>query len=337
MIINSILHMADLHLGTKNLRLPADKQKILTQENLDALADVFLQPCDIALICGDLFHSSVVSQKIMKNFFKQVERFAKPVLYICGNHDEKTNFSDTPTNFHVLNEQNNVFRTENIDFWCASSDYKNFDENKKNVLLLHGSISNKTDHDYLDLTKILTKKFDYVALGHEHNFWQGQTNSARLVYSGSLFSNGFDECGQKGYVLIDCKDFIPNFHPLKQRLFKILNISVSDISDFYKLKIKFQEQLAYEKQNVVRVVFSGYYQEGQKLNFDMLKSNYDGFYLEIVDKTKMKIDIEKYKNEPLSFKAEFIKLVEEADLSEEDKNKILRVGIEALQGDDLSL
>ena len=47
--------------------------------------------------------------------------------------------------------------------------------------------------------------------------------------------------------------------------------------------------------------------------------------------------IQKYKNEPLSFKAEFIKLVEQLECDEEEKNKILTIGLEALQGEDLSI
>ena len=60
MIVKTILHMADLHLGAKNLKLPSDKQKVLAQEHIQALAEVFSQPCDIVLVCGDLFHSNFV-------------------------------------------------------------------------------------------------------------------------------------------------------------------------------------------------------------------------------------------------------------------------------------
>ena len=336
MIVKTILHMADLHLGAKNLKLPSDKQKILAQEHIQALAEVFSQPCDIVLVCGDLFHSNFVSSKLKKAFWQQVENFAKPVLYVKGNHDERAMLSDAPANFHILDESNKVFRTENVDFWCASQNYKDFDKSKKNVLLLHGSVSNKTDNDYLEIEKLLTEKFDYVALGHEHSFWQGQSGQTTLAYSGALFANGFDECGQKGYIIVN-EDFKPHFQPLAQRNFKILDFSISDICDMQQLKEELKKLVSGQKQNIIRVVLRGYYQEGQEFDFDKLGSDYQGFYIEFVDKTKIKIDLEKYKNEVLSFKAEFIKLVEESELSEEDKNKILRIGIEALQGDDLSI
>lgn len=329
--------MADLHLGAKNLKLPLEKQKILLQEHLNSLEKVFNQKCDIVIICGDVFHSKIVSQKIINIFFKQVEQFAKPVLYVYGNHDEKINFVNKPKNFYILNEQSNVFRTENVDFWCLSKDYQNFDNSKKNVLLLHGSISNKMDHDYLDLSNIMSKNFDYVALGHEHSFWQEKKNKTILAYSGALFANGFDECGEKGFILLDCNSFNPVFQPLKQRNFKIINLSVSDISNFGGLEEKFKEMVSSEKQNIIRVIFTGYFQENQEFDFNKLKFDYNGFYIEFVDKTKIQIDIDKYKNEPLSFKAEFIKLVESSNLSEEDKNKVLKIGIEGLQGDDLSI
>ena len=62
------------------------------------------------------------------------------------------------------------------------------------------------------------------------------------------------------------------------------------------------------------------------------------FYIEIVDKSKLKIDIEKYKNELLSFKAELINLVEnQEELDEQQKSLICQLAIEALKGDDLSI
>ena len=63
----------------------------------------------------------------------------------------------------------------------------------------------------------------------------------------------------------------------------------------------------------------------------------DYFYIEIVDNSKLKIDINSLKNETLSFKNEFISLVENSELTESLKQEIINLGIEALKGEDFSL
>ena len=87
-----ILHIADLHLGVQNKKLPLDKQNIIKNEMLVQVENLFdkakLENFDVVLICGDLFHGKSVTSKIKHTFFSSVEKFQNPVLYIQGNHDE---------------------------------------------------------------------------------------------------------------------------------------------------------------------------------------------------------------------------------------------------------
>ena len=89
-----ILHTADIHLGAKNVRLSLDRQaKIREEQNrliTNLFSDAYRNDYDVVLICGDLFHSKNISSKITNNFFRSVENFVRPVLYVKGNHDEKT-------------------------------------------------------------------------------------------------------------------------------------------------------------------------------------------------------------------------------------------------------
>ena len=336
MVVKSFIHCADLHLGAKNPKLSLVKQKQLSQEHLEKLEDIFLSNTDVVVICGDLFHQRTVTKKISSIFFDYVKNFNKPVLYVCGNHDEKFEFDILPKNFYILNYHNPVFKTENVDFWCKDADFSNFDNEKINILLLHGEIFNKEDNDFIDVKKYLIKPFDYVALGHQHSFWQGDIDKIKLVYSGATFANGFDECGGKGFVKVDIqKPLTYSFVPVSQREFKIINFDISNIENDLVLKNRLSSIMKQEKDNLVRINLTGYYSEENKPNFNILA--FDNFYYEFVDKTKLKIDFQKYKNEPLSFKAEFIKLVEQLECDEEEKNKILTIGLEALQGEDLSI
>lgn len=341
MKIKKILHCADLHLGAKNIKLPPEKQKFLLQEHLKNLADIFCDKYDLIMICGDLFHNKTVSRKVINSFFNIIEKFSKPVLYIAGNHDENFEFISFPSNFIILNRKNCVYRTENIDFWLPKESYENFDENKINILLAHGEITNKKDNDYFDLTTFMTKKFDYIALGHEHAFSAEKVINTPVVYSGALFANGFDECGDKGFVVLDVIENTINFYfkSVMQTKYQIVDFNITPYENFEILKKSFIENMEkYNKNDITRVVLNGYYYENEKPNIEKLKELLkEFFYIEIEDRTRVKLNFEKFKNETLSFKAEFVNLVENSSIDEDVKNSILTIGLEALQGDDLSI
>ena len=76
---------------------------------------------------------------------------------------------------------------------------------------------------------------------------------------------------------------------------------------------------------------------GEERDINYLTKKFEsGFYfLSIEDKPKIKIDYMKYQND-ISLKGEFIRLViEQKDLTEEEKSKVISTGIRALSGEDI--
>lgn len=344
-----ILHTADIHLGAKNVKLSLDKQNQLKiEQNLlisKLFEDAYNQDYDIVLICGDLFHSKTVSSKVATNFFKAVEDFSRPVLYIKGNHDEKFVFSQMPKNFIVLDENNPNFQLNNTIFWGQVSPKfiaEHMDTNKSNILLLHGDIKNRNDRDYVDLNSYLSLPFNYIALGHIHSEEITKFGDIPVAYPGCLFSNGFDEVGAKGYieVLLDENGIIEKFVEFCTYSYKIVECDITGLIYYKDILKKASDSLKDCKQkDLVRLILTGYYsEECEKYPSSLLNElSNDYFYIEILDKSKLQIDFEKIKNEELSFKAEFLLLVEKGDEDEDTKNKICQIGIEALRGDDLSI
>ena len=344
----NFIHMADLHIGAKNKLLPSDKQELLKSERLQALSDLFLQAknCEneFMVICGDLFHSKTPQPKLVKQFFELVKNFSLPVIYVKGNHDEKWQ-GEYPDNFIILNQDRPCVSVGEVDVWSAIDSRiikENFDKKRKNILLLHGNIENPSDNDYVDIKGYLDIPFDYVAMGHIHTFKAFSFYGKNFVYSGSLFSNGFDECDEKGYVQVSMESKSQfKFIPLAGRYFRVCQVDKTGLKTTSEIVESINEQFATKKikpADLVRVELIGYFEEDEDLNLTMIKNAFlQQFYFEIIDKTRLKIDLEKLKNESLSFKAEFIKLVEESDLSPEDKTSVCLVGIEALKGEDLSL
>lgn len=345
-----ILHCSDLHLGVKNSKLSIDKMQILENEQIIAVGTLFEKAreegFDIVAIVGDLFHKKNLSSKIVNSFFDAVENFGRPVLYIYGNHDEKFEFKNVPSNFIILNKNQPYFKLLDCAFYHYQIDLdlleKVYNVKENNILLAHGNLTNIRDNDYINLTDILNKKhFDYIALGHVHSYEKFEYLSNLACYSGSLFSNGFDEMGDKGFVCVEIEDKKLNFAfcPFAKRRYMKVEVDITDLNDFNQLLNKINISMKdISKSDLVRIELIGYFNQDSEKYLTLLKEKLaDYFYVEIVDKSKIKIDFESIKNEQLSFKAEFLKLVNESEQDELTKAKICMLGIEALKGDNLSL
>ena len=341
------LHTADIHLGAKNIKLSLDKQsQIRAEQNalISRLFDRTGEDYDAVLICGDLFHNKSVPAGITSNFFRAVEEFGRPVLYIKGNHDEKFDFKNLPSNFVILDEDNPfVSFGDTVIYGQVSPETisKSYDKTKTNILMLHGDIQNRTSGDFIDVHQYVDKfDFKYVALGHVHSYSEFKLNKSVMVYSGSLFSNGFDESGDKGFVEIYTDELKFTFHPFATRRYMICSCDITDILSYKDMLNKIKAELsknACKESDLIRIILTGYYTEESNKYINAIKtelSNY--FYLEIVDQSKLKIDFDKIKEDTLSFKAEFLLLVEQNE-SGAVKEKICQLGIEALRGDDISI
>lgn len=346
------IHTSDLHLGAKFKKLSTLKANILREEEMHQVARLFDYAksidCKAIFISGDLFDGKTFSQKLMRSFFDIVEKSKIKTFYLRGNHDEEFITGKVPDNFIIFDDELQCYEFE--DFSVSGQQgsenlivpiYKN---NKFHFHLLHGDIFNPSSNDGINLRPFESAGIDYLALGHIHSFESGNLGEyGKFVYCGSLFSHGFDECGEKGFVEIEVEDHhaTHRFVPFSKRNFAICTIDISGIEKFDEICNKMRQELVkIEQNNLVRVVLTGSISEDCEKFMTELAGEFENkfFYFELVDNTKFKIDLNKIKEEKLSFKSEFLRLVEEDDsLTEEDKNLICRIGIEALRGDDLSV
>ena len=136
------------------------------------------------------------------------------------------------------------------------------------------------------------------------------------------------------------KDLSIEYIPFVSAGYKICECDITGFNSYNDLLTR-ARNVVDEKcslNDMVRLVLKGYYTEDNNKYLDNLKRDFsDYFYFEIVDNSKLFIDFDKLKNERLSFKAEFLKLVEENEDDETIRNKIWQLGIEALRGDDISI
>ena len=85
-----------------------------------------------------------------------------------------------------------------------------------NIVMLHGQDSVRPGEELIALPLLRNKSIRYLALGHIHSYKCEKLDlDGRYCYCGCLEGRGFDECGEKGFVLLDINgdrlssEFIP--------------------------------------------------------------------------------------------------------------------------------
>ena len=224
-----------------------------------------------------------------------------------------------------------------------------------NVVMLHGQIDTYgTDHGsdnffHYSLKEMSGHNIDYAAAGHIHQYHSGRIDSRGVYcYSGCLEGRGFDECGEKGFVLLDIVsdehggfsrlDF--QFIPFASRYFYDIGIDITGADSYRFIEQKADAVLSsIASIHLVRVKLNGKISPDLNPHPDWLQQRYseDFYFLRIEDHTRPVIHYEDYRYDS-SLKGEFIRLVLSApDLSEEDKEKIILEGIHSLSGEEVLL
>ncbi len=358
-----IIHCADLHLDSEIIGLSNDKSKIRREECLhtfERMVDFAVERgVSAIIIAGDMFDQAKVTAKTRLRIIKKIEKNSEiDFLYLSGNHDKTGSegyFGDLilPGNFKFFDENNNRFEYGNvcISGVCGNAKYDSmfydtlkFDSQKINILCLHGQVigyNSGKDGEVISLPKLKDKNIDYLALGHHHTFTQGRLDDRGVyVYSGCLEGRGFDETGDKGFVLLDIENGKINYEFVKfscRNLYEYI-FSVDDFSDWLSAEEQLLDEVKerFEKNSLIKLVLMGEHSLDFLIDYNSLgtKLNEYFFFAKIKDKTTLKISIDDYYADK-SVRGEFVRAVLQSDLSKEDKSKVISCGINALSGEEL--
>lgn len=352
-----IIHCSDLHIDSK---METNLSSVQARKRKDELLLSFEKMVEYAknnevraiIIAGDMFDTSRVRSE-SKNRIKNIIETNNDIdfLYLPGNHDADNfieQFDEVPKNLKLFSDNLISYEYDNVvisglKLTTANSknfyQILNFDENKINILTLHGQIANyssKTDAEKISLTKLKNKNIDYLALGHIHNFVVDRLDKRGVYcYSGALEPRGFDECGDKGFVLIEIegKELKYNFIPFSTRKFYHVQFDISTYDDWFDIERKVLENLKeIDKKNVVKIELVGNYKLELEKQTEILERKIrDEFYFgKVKDSSVLEINKENYKND-LSLKGEFIRSVLASDMDKELQNRIILMGLEALK------
>ncbi len=265
-----IFHCADLHLDSPFSGQSAEKSRLLRQSVFDtfrrAVERAYAERCDLFLIAGDMFDSEFASPATLEAVMSLFETHKDMVFAVSpGNHDpySQNSFwkraklppnahifaSDNLTRFSMLSSEGEKLSVYGYAFTSSNLHRSPFaaqtpkDPSIINIVCAHADIYDPlTKNAYITPAEIAKTGFDYIALGHIHNppppTEQIQmAGTTYYAYSGALAGRGFDECGERGGLLLEMKKIDSelslsySFIPLSEYIFLNLSADVTGSAD----------------------------------------------------------------------------------------------------------
>ncbi len=354
-----IIHTADFHLDSAmKTNLSKEDAKLRKNEILHTFERMvdFANENDvkIILIAGDLFDTKTVTIKTKNVITGVIERNPHiDFLYLKGNHDKEVLlYEDSmPENLKFFEDEWTTYSYGDIKITGANLSGKStlynslmLNSSDINIVTLHGQEMKYVGKDKTETVNISMLKnhfIDYLALGHIHSYKEDVIDSrGKWVYSGCPDGRGYDECGAKGFVLIDIKDGVltHEFIEFQSRMIKEVSLDISDCLKTTDVDAALSKELNnLSKENLVKVSLKGKVSVEASYDISYLEDKYRGDFFAFKidgDDVGLKFEIEDYKYSS-SLKGEFIRTVLSEDYTEEEKRAVIELGIRALSGEEV--
>ena len=352
-----IIHTSDIHLDSPlTTRLPSDKVRERRRELLQGFGRMVEEAGALGvsaiIIAGDLFDSDRISRRALDTALDIIERAKNIIfLYLQGNHEgDALALCDRslPENLKTFGRDWTYYSADGVTVAGRSEihegmfDSLSLPEDTKNIVILHGELRERTAFpDTVGLREAVDKNIDYLALGHYHSYSaEAIDHRGVAVYSGTPEGRGFDETGDKGYVIIDTDGprIKYSFRSFAKRRLHIVSVDISGAVRPSEIGERAEKALrAIPSSDIVRLELCGRYFPSLWKDTEALMRDFGGrfYYFEVKDSSHIAINPEDYKHDK-SLKGEFIRTVSaDTSLDEETKEKIIACGINALMGEEL--
>ena len=358
-----IIHCADLHLDSKmESNLDKEQASLRRIELVETYERMVKYAKDngvrAILIAGDLFDKSHIRKDVKRRVVEQILDAPEiDFYYLKGNHDRcdfmEEGIDDIPSNFHMFNADGwTSYECDDVVITGMELNSSNvstmaqrlvLDSANTNIVMLHGQQSDydgKDGAEIINTTSLKGKFIDYLALGHVHKcIFEPLDDRGVYCYPGCLEGRGFDETGDKGFILMDIEngEITSEFIPFALRRLHEINVEVTAEMDMQAVAAKARELLLdVDDQDLVKFVLTGERELDDELDIIRFVRIFENkyFFVKCYDRTKTLVDYESYKYDK-SLKGEFVRLVQSQDMDEDEKAKIIEIGIRAIMGEDI--
>lgn len=355
-----IIHCSDIHLDSKmesNLtkQQAAQRSSELRQTFAD-LADYAAENgVSVVLIAGDLFDTQRISATTVGCVLDAIAAHPEvDFLYLRGNHDESARaFAGAvlPKNLKLFSDRWEYHRYGNVVITGAEltdsnhlSLYGSLKLSPKdvNIVTLHGQESTVPGPELVCLPSLRGKNIRYLALGHLHSYrLQQLDHSGEYCYCGCLEGRGFDECGEKGFVLIDidADRLRSRFVPFARRQLHEFRVDITGQTQSNRICTAMLEAAAdVPRKDLVKFTLCGSYTPETNKDLPHLTHVLQNrfFAVKLADESRLLLEHGSYEND-ISLKGEFTRLVLAAGLPEDDRDAVLLAGLQALSGEEVAL
>ncbi len=355
-----IIHCADLHLDSPmETHMTEEQASIRNTEIIRSFLRLteYAEKNDVraVIIAGDLFDGERVKVRTVDEILDAIRRTPKvDYLYLAGNHDGAAYVfadHDIPDNLKSFRREWTTYEYDDAAVSgveiCEANAYSLYSqvphkEGVINIVTLHGQTGTVSGVDQINLSELRNKGIDYLALGHIHTYAkQSLDDQGICCYAGCLEGRGFDECGPKGFVLltIDSGRIQHEFVPFSCRQLHRIPVDITGLTKNSEIGQKMKKAAQdIPSGDMVEFLLSGEADPTANIALSYLHNliKSDFFFVKVKDETHMAIHPEDYKND-ISLKGEFIRLVLASDASEEDKAAMIRTGMQALMGEEITL
>lgn len=337
-----IIHFADLHIGSKFERMPEYIKNELKTKLRNAFLDIicFAESNNIRtiLMSGDIFDKNSVLMKDKKYFYDSIKSHPDiDFYYIKGNHDSSSKYNDEIENLHTFDGIKSYIKDNvRIIGYELSDDnsvlYNNapFTTDKYNIMMLHGDITNQRDRNSIDLKKLQNKNVHYFALGHIHKREEGTIGDSKYAYPGCVLGRGFDEVGEKGFLVLDTETNKTTFHKLSDIMFEHIDIQVNRLNEV-ELKKEISARLGtINKDYITEIRLTG--KSDIEIDVNDLEMTFKDrrYYLTIKNISKQALNFIPNENEN-SLRNMFINTVlKNPSLDDDTKEKVISYGLSKL-------
>lgn len=345
-----LIHCADVHLGSKmEAKLPKEK----AEERRGEVRKTFHRMVEFAkkegvrviLLAGDVFDSDRPLKRD-KEFFYDVVKGNPEIdfLYLRGNHDSEESYIEGGiANLKTFSEEWTGYDYGEAYICALELSRQNalslystlkLDEKRKNIVMLHGQIATSSGADKINLNKLAEKHIDYLALGHIHSYSENRLDErGRYAYSGCLEGRGFDECGEKGFVLLEIGEEISRrFVPFAQRKIDEYTVDISNTENYYDAYQMIKTRVKINASDLYRIHLTGEIgYEHDTLAEDIARLlSAECYFVSVKDKTLQKIDPLTYEGD-VSLRGEFVRAVlANPNWDDERKSRVITLGLKAL-------
>ncbi|MCR5545412.1 MAG: metallophosphoesterase family protein [Lachnospiraceae bacterium] len=358
-----LIHVADLHLeSAMESNLSSDKARLRREELLDRFSDLVCygeeHQVDAILIAGDLFDKTHIRKAARSRVLEEIREHTNiTFFYLQGNHDR----SDFLQDVHLEEIPN--LKLFDANQWSSyelgdvvitgreitAENAKTFtmnlvlDSANCNIVMLHGQESEyqgKDKTEIIPLGDLRGKYIDYLALGHIHSYKKERLDDrGEYCYPGCLEGRGFDECGEKGFVLLEILEgkVESQFIPFAKRRLHEVEVELTEEDDMPSVLGKIKEKVeSISEEDFIKIVLTG----NTHVDFDVDLSRIlrefgeKYFFVKVYDHSTIKVHYEDFINDK-SLKGEFVRLMEQQEMDEMKKSLIVEIGMKALMGEEL--